>query len=68
MNGLTFKHRDDVDLARQLRRLVEEPELARRLGARGYVHTKDGSVPGVDAEAAWFDGLYASSEGATHAA
>jgi glycosyltransferase involved in cell wall biosynthesis len=68
VNGLLFGHRDDADLARQLRRFVGEPDLARRLGARGYLHRGDGTVPDIDSHAAWLEGLYACEKGANHAA
>ncbi len=46
-NGLLFQHRDEDDLARQLQRLVDDPALARRLGARGYLFHPEGQVPCV---------------------
>jgi glycosyltransferase involved in cell wall biosynthesis len=59
VNGLLFRHRDEEDLRRQLQRLVDEPGLAARLGARGYLGTSDGHVPSIDAEAGVFEEHYA---------
>ena len=44
-NGLLFAHRDTGSLARQMQRLAEDPRLAGRLGARGYLQSPDGNVP-----------------------
>ena len=44
-NGLLFAHRDPESLARQMQRLADDPELARRLGSRGYLQSADGNVP-----------------------
>ena len=46
-NGLLFAHRDSDSLARQMQRLAADPELARRLGRRGYLQSADGDVPGM---------------------
>lgn len=48
VNGLLFDHRSRASLAEQMQRLVEEPELARQLGARGYLGSEDGDVPSVE--------------------
>ena len=44
-NGLLFTHRDVESLARQMERLARDPQLARRLGARGYLQSADGNIP-----------------------
>ena len=44
-NGLLFAHHDAESLARQMQRLAEDPRLAGRLGARGYLQSPDGNVP-----------------------
>ena len=44
-NGLLFAHRDPDSLARQMRRLAADPELARSLGRRGYLQSDSGDVP-----------------------
>ena len=44
-NGLLFAHRDPISLARQMQRLADDPQLARRLGERGYLQSVDGNVP-----------------------
>jgi glycosyltransferase involved in cell wall biosynthesis/MoaA/NifB/PqqE/SkfB family radical SAM enzyme len=47
VNGLLFAHRQPEDLAAQMQRFVDEPELARQLGKRGYLASADGQVPSV---------------------
>ena len=44
-NGLLFAHRDSRSLAQQMQRLADDPQLAMRLGRRGYVQSDDGKVP-----------------------
>jgi glycosyltransferase involved in cell wall biosynthesis/MoaA/NifB/PqqE/SkfB family radical SAM enzyme len=48
VNGLLFHHRSVSSLAEQMQRLVEDPELARRLGARRYLYSETGDVPSID--------------------
>ncbi len=48
INGLLFTPRDPEDLARQMQRFVDDPELARRLGARGYLYSRNGDVPSIE--------------------
>ena len=43
-NGLLFAHRDPGSLAQQMQRLADDPQLAKRLGDRGYVQSDDGNV------------------------
>ncbi|HZG41739.1 MAG TPA: glycosyltransferase, partial [Longimicrobium sp.] len=42
VNGLLFAHRDPAALATQMQRLADDPALAARLGARGYLESPDG--------------------------
>lgn len=58
VNGMTFAHRHSDDLARQMRRLVEEPGLARRLGARGYLHHPEGQVPDIRRHVREIEAIY----------
>ena len=44
-NGLLFTHRDPDSLAQQMQRLADDPQLAKKLGSRGYVQSRDGNVP-----------------------
>lgn len=57
-NGLLFRHRDPVDLARQLQRLVDDPDLARQLGARGYLHHEEGLVPHIEEHVVALEHIY----------
>jgi glycosyltransferase involved in cell wall biosynthesis/MoaA/NifB/PqqE/SkfB family radical SAM enzyme len=60
VNGLLFEHRNQDDLARQLQRMAADPELARRLGRRGFLGSETGDVPGIDDHVAAVEGLYAT--------
>jgi glycosyltransferase involved in cell wall biosynthesis/MoaA/NifB/PqqE/SkfB family radical SAM enzyme len=57
-NGLLFTHRDAADLARQMQRLADDPALARRLGAGGYLYTPGREVPGVAEHVAAVEAIY----------
>ena len=58
VNGLLFRHRDAGDLARAMQRLVSEPGLAGRLGARGYLYSDSGDVPSVEEHVREIEGIY----------
>ncbi|BBO59250.1 glycosyltransferase [Mycoavidus sp. B2-EB] len=47
-NGLLFEHRNPYSLAEQMQRLVNEPDFSKKLGARGYLQSKDGNIPPLD--------------------
>lgn len=57
-NGLLFRHRDPEDLARQMSRLVGEPDLAARLGGRGYLHHPEGHVPDLGDHVLAIEAIY----------
>src|SRR5262249_7557179 len=57
-NGLLFAHRDPADLARQMQRFVDDPEMARRMGARGYLYADSGDVPGIEEHVAAVEAIY----------
>jgi len=57
-NGLLFTHRSPGALARQMQRLVDAPDLARRLGRRGYLASEDGRVPDIEDHAAEIEAIY----------
>lgn len=57
-NGLLFEHRSVESLATQLQRMVDEPELAGRLGARGYLYSDSGDVPDIVDHANAIEGIY----------
>lgn len=58
VNGLLFTHRSPATLATQMQRLVDDPPLAERLGARGYLFSDDGDVPDIEAHAAQIEAIY----------
>jgi glycosyltransferase involved in cell wall biosynthesis/MoaA/NifB/PqqE/SkfB family radical SAM enzyme len=59
VNGLLFEHRSPVALARALQRLVDEPALASRLGARGYLQSESGDVVSMKDHVHEVEALYA---------
>jgi len=64
VNGLVFRHRNPTDLSVQMQRLADDPDLARRLGARGYLYSETGDVPGMDEHVRVVEALYARALGA----
>ena len=58
VNGLLFRHRDPAALAIQMARFVEEPELAARLGRRGYLYDESGNIPDIEMHAREMEGIY----------
>lgn len=58
VNGLLFEHRSFAALAQQMQRFVDAPDLAARLGSRGYVFTQDGDIPDIDAHVQDIEALY----------
>jgi len=58
VNGLLFEHRSVESLAQQMQRFVDEPDLATRLGARGYVFTENGDIPDVENHVREIEKLY----------
>ena len=59
VNGLLFAHRNLESLAQQMQRLADEPELAIRLGSRGYLQSADGNVPDMLDHALAVEEVYA---------
>lgn len=58
-NGLLFAHREPAALAHAMQRLVDEPDLAPRLGTRGYLQSKSGDVPDMREHVQDVEALYA---------
>ncbi len=58
VNGLLFDHRKPSALADQMQRFADDPDLARRLGTRGYVQSETGDIPGIDDHVASVETLY----------
>lgn len=59
VNGLVFPHRDVRALAAAMQRLSDDPALAARLGARGYLPSPSGNVVCVREHAEHVEALYA---------
>jgi glycosyltransferase involved in cell wall biosynthesis/MoaA/NifB/PqqE/SkfB family radical SAM enzyme len=57
-NGLLFGHRNKHSLATQMQRLVDDPSLLSRLGARGYLFSSTGDVPSMADHVRAIEGLY----------
>lgn len=58
VNGLLFEHRSVDALAEQMQRLVDDPGLATRLGARGYLLNESGDIPAIEEHARDVEALY----------
>lgn len=58
VNGLLFDHRSPTALATQMQRFVDDPQLAARLGTRGYLFSDNGDVPDIAAHATKIEALY----------
>lgn len=58
-NGLLFRHRDPGALAEAMQRLADEPALASRLGARGYLQSDTGDIPSIEEHVADIERVYA---------
>lgn len=58
VNGLLFEHRSFAALAEQMQRFLDAPELAAKLGSRGYVFSQDGDIPDIDTHVQDIEALY----------
>jgi glycosyltransferase involved in cell wall biosynthesis/MoaA/NifB/PqqE/SkfB family radical SAM enzyme len=62
VNGLLYQHRSPAALTLQMQRLVDDPPLAQRLGARAYLGSTAGGVEGdivsIDTHVAEVERLY----------
>lgn len=58
VNGLLFRHRSPTSLADRMQRLADDPVLASRLGARGYLDDERGDIPGIEAHVRAIETLY----------
>jgi MoaA/NifB/PqqE/SkfB family radical SAM enzyme len=58
VNGLLFEHRSFAALAEQMQRFVDAPELAAKLGSRGYVFSQDGDIPDIATHVQDIEALY----------
>ena len=58
VNGLLFRPRSPDSLAARMRRFVEDPGLARRLGERGYLFDENGDVPAIGDHVREMERLY----------
>jgi len=58
VNGLLFAPRDPTDLARQMRRFVDDPGFAAKLGKRGYIKSDSGDVQSIEEHVSEVTSLY----------
>jgi glycosyltransferase involved in cell wall biosynthesis/MoaA/NifB/PqqE/SkfB family radical SAM enzyme len=58
VNGLLFQHRSVASLADQMQRFVDEPEYARKLGAKGYLFSESGDIPSVEEHVEEIETIY----------
>lgn len=57
-NGLLFEHRNFDSLAKQMQRIIDEPNLALQLGQRGYIGSPDGNIPDMETQVADIEQIY----------
>lgn len=57
-NGLLFEHRSVASLAEQMQRFIDNPTLAVKLGAQGYLFSETGDVPGIAEHVEQIERLY----------
>lgn len=58
VNGLLYEHRSYLSLAAQMQRFVDTPELAKRLGKRGYLHSASGDIPSIEEHGQKIERIY----------
>ena len=58
VNGLLFDHRSSASLAEQMQRFVDAPDLAVKLGARGYLYSETGDVPAIETHVRQIEAFY----------
>ena len=58
VNGLLFAHRSVEALTAQMQRFVDDPALAARLGARGYLYSEGGDIPAIADHVRQIEALY----------
>lgn len=58
VNGLLFEHRSVAALVEQMQRFVDEPQLAQKLGERGYLYQDSGDIPDIATHVEQVEALY----------
>ncbi|NCD34704.1 MAG: glycosyltransferase [Spartobacteria bacterium] len=58
VNGLLYEHRSIKGLASQMQRFVDDPCLAARLGARGYLFSESGDIPDLKGHVRDIESIY----------
>lgn len=58
VNGLLFEHRNIDSLSEQMLHALHNPNSLRSYGARGYIHSSDGSVPNIQNHCKHLEKLY----------
>ncbi len=58
VNGLLFEHRNVNSLYEQLKFAVENPDLMKLLGQKGYLYSKDGNVPDIKTHCKELEKIY----------
>ncbi len=57
-NGLLFKFRSEKDLYEKMLFALKNPELMPKLGARGYLYSENGEVPGIKSHCRQLESVY----------
>jgi glycosyltransferase involved in cell wall biosynthesis len=57
-NGLLFEHRNINSLADQMQRMLDNPELVKRLSLHGYMQSSDGNIPDIKSHTKIIENIY----------
>jgi glycosyltransferase involved in cell wall biosynthesis len=57
-NGLLFAHRSADSLAKQMQRFADNPEMAKKLGNRGYLFSENGDIPSIEKHVCDIEEIY----------
>ncbi len=66
INGLLFEHRNTDSLVEQMRFAIENPQVMKQLGGKGYLFSEDGSVPSIQDHCKKLEAIYEQFTGTKH--
>lgn len=58
VNGLLFEHRNTKSLIQQMKFALSNPVSLKKMGAKGYLYSEDGSVPDIEAHCRKLEKIY----------
>ncbi|WP_051633251.1 glycosyltransferase [Thermonema rossianum] len=60
VNGLLFEHRNVKSLLQKMQYAVQNPNIMKQLGKRGYLYSEDGQVPDIQSHCRELEKIYES--------